>query len=219
MIFWLFLLFLLLLLFYHLAFRFVLVFLFGVLSADCTLFVFFQEIFSSDHNIFWSPITSVFILLVWFLFWRLWFKFFFFLFTWRISVLVFKELFHFTFKFGHDFISKLLFHGVECLSCVFIIEFFFAWWGISGYIIIDFFQSFHEQRWILALLFNDFGCLLDFFEELLKVFPYFFEIFVIQLVVNFDAKIFDGVPFFILFGLYGSFFFLISIIIITKILR
>jgi hypothetical protein len=50
----------------------------------------------------------------------------------------------------------------------------------------------------------------------LEVFPDFFEILVIELVGDFGAEGFDGIPLFLLFSLHGSFFIRGSIIIITK---
>lgn len=89
----------------YLIFRFSIISLFWIFSAGGAFLFFLQEIFSSDHDILWSPVTSVLIFLIRFLFWRWRFKFFFLLFTWRISFLILKEFLHFFIKFRHDFIS------------------------------------------------------------------------------------------------------------------
>jgi len=206
------------LLFWYLILRFTFILFFGIFSAAGTFLIFFQEIFSSYHDIFWSPITSGFIFFIRFRFRRWWLEFFF-LFSWRVSILILKELFHFFIEFGHDFVSQFLFHCVESFCGIFI-KFLFTWWGISSDIIIDSFQCFHKYWRILSLLFNNFAGFFNLFKKLLKVFPYFFKILVIKLVVNFSTKIFNGVPFFIFFSLYSSLFFFVSVIIIvTKILR
>ena len=217
--FWLLLFLFFFLFFWYLFLRLIIVFLFGIFSAASTFLIFFQEIFSSDHDIFWSPVTSVFIFFIRLGFWRWWLEFFFLFLSWGISVLILKEFFHFFIKFGHDFISQFLFHGIESFCGIFI-KFFVTWWSISSHIIIDSLQCFHKQWRIFSLFFNNFAGFFNLFKKLLEIIPYFFEILIVELVVNFSAKIFNGVPFFIFFSLYNSFFVFVSvIIIITKILR
>ena len=134
--FWLLLFLFFFLFLWYLILRFVIIFLFRIFSAACTFLILFQEIFSSDHNIFWSPITSVFIFIIRLGFGRWWFEFFFLFFSWRIGVLILKELFHFFIEFWHDFISQFLFHGIESFCGIFI-KFFVTWWSISSHIIIN----------------------------------------------------------------------------------
>lgn len=127
--------------FWYLIFRFVFIILSWIFSAGGTLLILLQEIFSSDHDIFWSPITSIFIFIIRLWLWRWWFKFFLLLFTWRICVFILDEFLHFLIEFRHDFISQLLFHCVESFCGIFI-EFLFAWWSVSCNIIINSFQCF-----------------------------------------------------------------------------
>jgi len=130
--------------FFYLFFGFIVIIGFGIFSATgSSLFIFLQKIFSSDHNIFWSPVTSVFVFFIWFWWWRRWFKFFLLLFTWRVGIFVLKEFFHLLIELRHNFVSQLLFHCIECFCGIFI-KFLLSWWNVSSYIIINFFQCFQE---------------------------------------------------------------------------
>jgi hypothetical protein len=77
-------------------------------------------------------------------------------------------------------------------------------------------EGFQEDGWILALLLNDFGGLLNFLEDFLQGIPNFFEILILQLVGNFGTKGFDSIPFLFLLSLHSSFLIIGVKIVITK---